>query len=132
VVRGQHSADEAFFMFSKIKLGKFGEQIAANYLQNKGYQILETNYYTRDGEIDLICQKDKILIFVEVKTRTNRAFGWPEEAVTDDKVEKLANTASHYLQEKEIDPEWQIDIISIVINKKAKSAGLKHFQNIGE
>jgi putative endonuclease len=117
-------------MFNKVKLGKFGEQIAANYLQNKGYQILETNYYTRDGEIDLICQKDKVLIFVEVKTRTNRAFGWPEEAVTDDKVEKLAATASHYLQEREIDAEWQIDIISIVINKKTKAAGISRFQNI--
>ena len=117
---------------NKIKLGRFGEQVAAKYLQNKGYKILAKNYYTREGEIDLVCQKDDVIIFVEVKTRTNQTFGWPEEAVTDEKLEKIATASEEYLQEKEIDSEWQIDIISIIIDQRKKIAKINHFQNISQ
>lgn len=115
---------------NKLRLGKFGEQLAADYLINKGYKILTKNYYTREGEIDLICQKNKVIIFVEVKTRTNRIFGWPEEDVTDEKFEKIATTAEKYLEDNIINKEWQIDIISILINKKTKTAQITHLENI--
>ena len=115
---------------NKIKIGKFGEQIAAEYLQNKGYKILAKNFYTRDGEIDLVCQKNDVITFVEVKTRTNRNFGWPEEAVTDEKLEKIATAAEKYLEKNKLSLDWQIDIISIVIDKKTRLVKLSHLKNI--
>jgi len=117
-------------MSNKIKIGKFGEEIAAKYLRNKGYKILARNYYTNDGEIDLVCQKNNVIIFVEVKTRTNRNFGWPEEAVTEEKLENIALAAEKYLEEYKIKAEWQIDIISIMIDKKNKVLQIGHLENI--
>ena len=114
----------------KIQLGKFGEKIAEKYLKSKGYKIIAKNFYSREGEIDLICQKNGIVFFVEVKTRTNQNFGWPEEAVTDQKLEKIAAAGEKYLTENKVDCEWQIDIISIMIDKSRKKAQVKHFQNI--
>ncbi len=115
---------------NKIQLGKLGEQIAGKYLQNKGYQIIARNYSTRQGEIDLICQKDKVIHFIEVKTRTNQKFGWPEEAVTDQKLEKIIMASEKYCQEYDLNSEWQIDIISILINQKIRIAELRHLKNI--
>ena len=115
---------------NKIQLGQFGEKIAANYLTKKGYQIIARNYHTREGEIDLVCQKDEVIVFVEVKTRTSRRFGWPEEAVTEEKLEKMAMTAEKYIEENRINSEWQIDIISIIANRTAKTARINHLKNI--
>ena len=115
---------------SKIQLGRFGEQLAGKYLKSKGYKILAKNFYTRNGEIDLVCQKNNVITFVEVKTRTNRNFGWPEEAVTEQKLEKIALAAEKYLQDHKIKFEWQIDIISILIDKKIRLAKLGHLKNI--
>jgi len=114
----------------KLRLGKLGEQLAGNYLKNKGYKIIAQNYHTREGEIDLICRKDKVFYFIEVKTRTNQAFGWPEEAVTDQKLEKISLAAEKYLIEKQINSEWQIDIISINLNQTGKETKIKHYKNI--
>ncbi len=113
----------------KIKLGKLGERLAAEYLTKKGYQLLETNYHRREGEVDLICKKDKSIVFVEVKTRTSIDFGWPEEAVTDSKVEKIEQAARRYLEDNNLNLPWQIDVISIIVNTQNKIMDLKHFQN---
>jgi len=115
---------------NKLRLGKFGETIAAKYLSDKGYEIVVQNYHTRDGEVDLICQKNEVIHFIEVKTRTNQNFGWPEEAVTDQKLEKISLAAERYLVENKINSEWQIDIVSILINKKTKLAKIKYFNNV--
>ena len=114
----------------KIKLGKFGEKIAAKYLQDKGYELIVQNFYTREGEIDLVCKKNKVIHFVEVKTKTNKLFGWPEEEVTDEKLENIIDSAEIYLEEKKIKLEWQIDIVSIVINRSKNTAQIKYFENI--
>ena len=71
---------------NKRKFGIIGEKIAQGYLINKEYKILETNFYTRNGEIDIIAQKDNCIIFVEVKTRTNLNFGTP--AMSDNSIKK--------------------------------------------
>ncbi len=114
----------------KIKLGKIGEEIGAKYLKAKGYKILARNFYTRQGEIDLICQKDRVIHFIEVKTRTSQSFGWPEEAVDEKKIEKISESAQKYLQQNNIRPEWQIDIIGIIIEKENNSARIDFFENI--
>ena len=106
-------------------LGKFGEQIAVQYLTEQGYKILEKNFYMRYGEIDLICQKNNTIIFVEVKTRTSLEFGFPEEAVNRYKIRSLLKTAARYMINK--NQPWQIDVVSIFL--KDGDADIKHFEN---
>ncbi len=78
-------------------LGKTGEKIAQKYLVEKGYKVLATNYRSRRGEIDIICQDGETVVFVEVKTRTSEKFGTPAEAVTAQKQERLHRLAMEYL-----------------------------------
>lgn len=81
----------------KKELGVQGEKIAARYLQNRGYQIVERNYRTRLGEIDIIAKQGKCLVFVEVKTRSDTLFGSPLESVTLSKQKQLSKVALEYI-----------------------------------
>jgi len=113
------------------QVGYFGEKLARHFLERRGYQIIATNYYTRWGEIDLIAQKNEWLFFIEVKTRLTNKFGWPEEAVTDNKLKKLKLTARQYLLKNNLPrSKAQLDVISIEINQSAKQAKIKHWQNV--
>lgn len=80
-------------------LGSEAENIAAIYLQQKGLKLLARNYQSRYGEIDLIMQSGKTLVFVEVRLRTNSHFGGAAMSVTSSKQQKIIKTASHYLQQ---------------------------------
>lgn len=86
--------------------GNAGEDQAARFLTENGYEILARNYRHQHAEIDLIAQKDKLLIFVEVKTRTNLSFGNPEEFVSRDKIKLVMKAAEHYI----FATDWQYDI----------------------
>ncbi len=111
--------------------GKKGEEKAVTYLKNKKYDILEVNYQKRSGEIDIIARDPDTdeYAFVEVKTRHNRAFGYPEESVDDAKIRKIIQTAEQWLMEKKLDDQdWRIDIISIEWGDK--KTPIRHFQNI--
>ncbi len=100
----------------KRKLGMWGEGIAARYLQDKGYNILDKNYYTRNGELDIICEKNDKLVFVEVKTRKNTSFGSPEEAITRKKINHLRQAALIYLNSVERPyKEIRFDVITILV-----------------
>lgn len=108
--------------------GKEGEKLAAEYLQEKDYQIVEKNYRYKRGEIDLIVQKDNLLVFVEVKARTNAGYGHPEEAVNVKKEEMIIKTADQYLIEKNWQGLIRFDIISIFFGK-ASSPEVVHFED---
>lgn len=82
---------------NKRRFGIIGEKIAQGYLINKEYKILGTNFYTRNGEIDIIAQKDNCIIFVEVKTRTNLNFGTPAMAVNSIKKKHIKSVAKRFL-----------------------------------
>ncbi len=84
-------------MTEKIKTGEEGEQLAAAMLEEKGYTVLERNYRHKRSEIDLIVRRDNWLVFVEVKTRTSDAFGFPEEFVDAKKKQKIFQGADYYL-----------------------------------
>jgi len=115
----------------KKTTGKEGEILAVNYLKNKGYRIIETNYLKRSGEIDIIAVDPKYdeFVFIEVKTRKNLSFGYPEESVDDEKIQKIAETAENWLDDKNIDdPEWRIDIISI--EWKGNLPIINQFENV--
>jgi len=99
----------------RLQLGAWGEEQAALYLLKNGYRILERNLRTPVGEIDLICQKRKLLVFVEVKTRRSHDFGWPQEAVGRNKKRHLIRTAQWYLAQHNCrGMDMQFDVISII------------------
>ena len=83
-------------MSDKIKKGKEGEELAADFLKEKGYEIIERNYRHKRSEIDLIVKKNNWLVFVEVKYRTSDAFGYPEEFVDYKKVKNILAGAEEY------------------------------------
>ena len=102
-------------------LGRKGEQMAAEALQEHGYRIVEQNFRCRYGEIDLIAEENGDLVFVEVKTRRGTTFGQPEEAVTLTKRRKLAQVASYYLDVHNAgDRSWRIDVVAIDFNQQGK------------
>ncbi len=111
--------------------GKWGEELALTFLQRKGLRLLEKNFRTSSGEIDLIFMQKEELIFVEVKTRRSRNFGSPEEAVDDDKLEHLEFAIEAYFnQHPEHDEEWRLDIISIVGQPGDVNPEIEWFENV--
>ena len=101
-------------MAKHLAYGAEAEHAAARYLQQKGYAILCRNYRSKRAEIDLIAQKDKVLVFVEVQARATANFGWPEEAVTPRKQELLLTAAQTYIEEMNWLHDARFDIISVI------------------
>lgn len=96
--------------------GNKGEELAVQALEERGFNILERNWHFKYWEVDIIASRENRLHFVEVKTRTNQKFGYPEESITRDKMQSLKNAAEVY-QEKH--PEWkyiQFDVAAITLN----------------
>lgn len=100
-------------MSDKIKRGNEGEQLAADFLVQKGFEIVERNYRYKRSEIDVIARIDNWLIFIEVKTRSSSYFGHPEEFVDSKKRKKILEGADHYLQETNWQGNVRYDIVSI-------------------
>jgi putative endonuclease len=122
---------------SRQALGRWGEALAGDYLLEKGYTIIARNVRTPYGEIDLIAQqrlesnqeKNEVMVFVEVKTRTSQNFGYPEDSITPRKQSNLISASNHYLQEHpEVDMEWRIDVISIERYPHTQPI-IHHFEN---
>ncbi len=98
----------------KKLLGREGEELAARFLTKQGYRILERNYRTRSGEIDLIALHDGAVVFVEVKTRTSDAFGAPELAVTSRKQQRMIKAALAYIKYKKLHQvPCRFDVVAI-------------------
>ncbi|MBP3703091.1 MAG: YraN family protein [Lachnospiraceae bacterium] len=97
------------------KIGKEKEDLAVSYLEKKGYQILERNFFMRGGEIDIIASGESTIIFVEVKYRNTVKHGTPEEAVTYQKQLRIAKTALYYIKKRNIPLEssFRFDVIVI-------------------
>lgn len=104
-------------MAAHNELGKWGEDCAADYLQRKGFVIIERDWRSGHRDIDIIAQADDgTLVFVEVKTRRNRLFGDPEEAVDYQKLLSLQKAINHYIKYRRFDGEVRLDIITVVGN----------------
>ena len=105
-------------MTNKI-IGKYGEEIAKNFLIKNKFEILEMNYrYSRIAEIDIVATKNNILHFVEVKTRSQEFFGSPLEAITPNKLKQIYSCAIQYMSNsKKRYKKYQIDAIGIVLDK---------------
>ncbi len=115
-------------MAKHLQTGKQGEERAVSFLQKKGYEILETNWRFRRAEIDIIAKKQKVLIFVEVKTRSYDFFGKPESFVNERKKALITDAAMAYM--RAIGHTWEIrfDIIGILL-ERPEVVEIKHFED---
>lgn len=105
----------------KLELGRKGEDATADFLKQKGYKIIQRNYKNKLGEIDIIAKDRKTLCFVEVKTRTNFRFGYPQEAVTRHKQKQLNKVALSYLKQYNLlNTPARFDIASVIFNNQNK------------
>ena len=109
------------------RVGKWGEQIAEEFLIRQGCEIVERNARTPFGEIDIVARKGEIIQFVEVKTRTSNKMGLPEESITARKRQHMLAAAEHYTAEHEID-HWQIDVIAVE-GRPGSVPKITHFEN---
>ncbi|MDT0553765.1 YraN family protein [Urechidicola vernalis] len=100
------------------ELGKKGEQIAIDYLIDKGYTILDKNWRFQKAEVDVIAQKNELIIAVEVKTRTSDYFGDPQDFISKKKISLLVLAMNEYVLSKNFDNEIRFDVIAILKNKQ--------------
>jgi putative endonuclease len=108
------------------ELGKIGEQIALDFLIEKGYKILDRNFRFKHLEIDIVAEHAGLLKVIEVKTRQSDYLTDPRELVSKSKQKGIIKTANHFIHEKEIDLETQFDLIVIILNEKTKK--ITHFE----
>jgi len=105
-------------MASHNDLGRRGEEIAKDYLENLGYRILKMNWKYGRAEVDVIADLQGTIIFVEVKTRSSVEFGMPEEFVSRKKEQQLEYASSAYIEMTDHQGEIRFDVIAIVFEKK--------------
>ena len=114
---------------SRQVVGTLGEQAACAALTDQGYRILHRNYRVRGGELDIVCERNGILVFCEVKTRTSTQFGLPEEAITIAKRRRLRRLALEYLQrEGRHARTLRFDVISVAMTD-GRVGELRHLVN---
>ncbi|MCX6737871.1 MAG: YraN family protein [Candidatus Parcubacteria bacterium] len=119
------------------EIGELGENIAQRYLEEKGYKILDRNFFKtingfKIGEIDIVARKQDTIIFFEVKTLSGNAGFSPESKINFQKQNKISKIAQIWLDENGIpqDSLWQIDALAIVLDFSSRKARINHFQNI--
>ncbi|MDX1616563.1 MAG: YraN family protein [Candidatus Promineifilaceae bacterium] len=110
-------------------LGRWGESLAVRLLQKKGYRIVQRNWRSARGEIDLIVEKDDEWVFVEVKTRRGRAMGTPEEALTESKARQLMSLALEYVASEGLDVDWRIDLVAVELDRRGRIVRCEHIPN---
>jgi len=109
--------------------GKWGEEVAADYLMKQGYCILERDWKSGHRDIDLIARQNDTIVFIEVKTRRNRLFAEPEQAVDWRKRKNLRAAINHYVKYRRIDLPIRFDIIT-VIGYQGTAPEINHLQDI--
>ncbi len=125
----------------KRKTGNLGEELACRYIRSKGYEVIEQNYLKKFGEIDIIAKKEGIIHFIEVKSVSRENLDnvspetetyKPEDNVHPWKLQRLARTIQVYLSERGVSPEtnWQFDVITVQIDKKALKTRVFMLENV--
>ncbi len=117
----------------KQALGRMGEDLAAAYLQKKGYRLLERNYRCRLGEIDIIAVDGDILVFIEVRCRSSVQFGFPQESVRRFKQARVRKIAQYYLQGAGARlakaGRMRFDVLALLFNRDNELYRIEHIQN---
>jgi putative endonuclease len=109
------------------ELGKKGEEAAVEYLQQNGYEILETNWTFQKAEVDIIAQKENTLAIIEVKTRSSLDFGLPQDFVKPKKIQLLVKAVNEYVIQNDMDVEVRFDIIAI--HKEGDDFKIEHLED---
>lgn len=116
-------------MSQKQFLGKYGEDLAAQYLEDRGYQILERNWRSSSGEIDLIAKQKSKIVFIEVKTRNGTGYGHPFEAITSAKVARMRKLVAQWCQLNQVSGlEIRVDAIAVMI--RSGKVALEHLKQV--
>lgn len=117
-------------MARKDELGRYGEDCAARYLVDAGYSIVERNWRCADGEVDLIVERARQVVFVEVKTRSSTSYGHPFEAITTEKLTRLRRLAGLWCAQAEVWPERiRVDAVS-VIAARGREPVIEHLRGV--
>ena len=115
---------------SRKEVGNKGEKLAAKFLKRKGYKIIQRNYKCKLGEIDIIAEQDRTIVFVEVKTRRTQEFGPPQYAITAAKKRQISSVALLYIREKKfVEQSCRFDVIGITFPPESRKPRIEHIQN---
>lgn len=113
------------------QVGRGGEEVAAQFLERKGYRIIDKNYREKWGEIDIVAEKDNVVHFVEVKAVSRESMDYrPEELVHSTKLAKVARTAQLYMETKRDTREFQIDAIAVIMDMRARTARCRLYEQV--
>lgn len=114
----------------RINVGKWGEDFACQFLTTHGLQLKDRNVRTPYGEIDLVMDAEGVTVFVEVKTRTNLESGYPEDSVTEDKMERMSECAQWFMDyhNKNNEP-WRVDVVAVIGQPEKATPQIEWFQN---
>lgn len=110
--------------------GNRGEELASKYLEKKGYRLIERNFRTRFGEIDIVCYDKETLVFVEVKTKIGHGFGEPEEMVNKGKLAQVQRMGEVYLNDKGMSTLCRVDVVAVVLTENAEVERVDHYQAV--
>ena len=120
-------------MTSRRALGDFGERVARAHLEAKGYRILATNFCVREGEVDIVAERDGVVAFVEVKTRRGDAMGSAIESIDARKAARLLVAAAAFTQaHPELPPGQRIDLIAIDLDAGGRVLSVQHIESAVE
>jgi putative endonuclease len=125
----------------KRRVGDLGEKIACDFLEQRGFKIIERNYLRKWGEIDIITKKNGLIHFIEVKSVTRlteqsfgRAHGTseyrPEDNMHPWKLKRLSRAMQTYLLDKKLDCDWQLDLVTVKMDEKSRKARVELIENI--
>ena len=100
---------------ARVALGRYGEDVAARHLVDRGLVLLDRNWRCDEGELDLVLREGEVLVACEVKTRTSLAAGTPHEAITDVKLDRLKRLAERWARDRGLrPPETRIDLVAVL------------------
>ena len=115
---------------SRKEVGAKGEKLAAKFLKRKGYRIIHRNYKCKLGEIDIVAEQDRTIVFVEVKTRRTQEFGPPQYAITAAKKGQISRVAMFYIRDRKlVDQSCRFDVIGITFPPESRRPRIEHIEN---
>jgi len=115
---------------NRREIGNLGEKLAADFLLKRGFDILEKNFRCAEGEMDIIARLEDTLVFCEVRTKTSRAYGTPEESISDAKAEHLIAVAERYREaHPDLPLSWRIDLVAVELNRAGTCRRVELIEN---
>ena len=115
----------------KVELGRKGEEIASDFLEDKGYIIIKRNYMIGHSDIDILARDKKFLVFVEVRTKSKKDRGMPEDTLTKKKLRRMKNTAELYIAFNHYEGLARLDAVCIILDGSDTIKHLEHYEGVG-